>query len=201
MFFHQKDKQNISFHLNHLKGPWNKNKYKTCMFPKWVFPKIGVPQNGWFTMENPKIHDLGVPLFFRKHPNIQSPKKVAKSAWPGWVCLSLKFDLFFQEISNRTHGPRTPKPQYLIDLPTYLGVRWDSVPFNFRWNFWSPQNSLELTPPSPNPQTPPKWPQARYDSIQRNVPSHPKILGGGGGEETCSWFDGSKGCQVYLSIY
>ena len=31
---------------------------------KWVFPKIGIPQNGWFMMENPiKIYDLGVPLF------------------------------------------------------------------------------------------------------------------------------------------
>ena len=32
--------------------------------PIWVFPKIGVPQNGWLKMENPiKMDDLGVPLF------------------------------------------------------------------------------------------------------------------------------------------
>ena len=30
----------------------------------WGFLKIGIPQNGWFIMENPvKLDDLGEPLF------------------------------------------------------------------------------------------------------------------------------------------
>ena len=35
-----------------------------CPFtPIWVFPKIGVSQNGWFRIENPiKMDDLGIPL-------------------------------------------------------------------------------------------------------------------------------------------
>ena len=35
-----------------------------CFPVIWVFPKIRVPQNGWFTMEIPiKMDDLGVPPF------------------------------------------------------------------------------------------------------------------------------------------
>ena len=35
----------------------------------WVFPKIGVPQNGWFIMKNPiKMDDLGGPPLFLETP-------------------------------------------------------------------------------------------------------------------------------------
>ena len=40
---------------------------------------------------------------------------------------------------------RTPQPEYLIALATYLGVRWDSVPFNFSWT------------ESTGPQMPSSW--------------------------------------------
>ena len=70
----------------------------------WVFPKIGIPQNGWFISENPiKMDDLGVPLFFGnnwKHPYGVTIRRYfvfaiswSPASWPfrpfhGWVfCL------------------------------------------------------------------------------------------------------------------
>ena len=33
-------------------------------FPIWEFPEMGIPQNGWFIVENPiKMDDWGIPLF------------------------------------------------------------------------------------------------------------------------------------------
>ena len=68
-----------------LAGFLNHQEFVVCWFiysAIWVFPKIGLPQNGWFTRENPiKMDDLGVPLYLET---------------PIWHCTKSPCSKFFQ---------------------------------------------------------------------------------------------------------
>ena len=53
-------------------------------FNRWVFPKIGVPQNGWFIGGNPiKMDDLGVPLFLETTRFFKGPIYCKKKSFKG----------------------------------------------------------------------------------------------------------------------
>ena len=103
---------------------WSKNNQDGTVYVKiwfhspisiWVFPKIGVPQNGRFLMENPiKMDDLGVPLFSETPICISSSSLELKPP----LCLELKLHPWCCNLLLVQHR-RTRK----------RSVNWD-------WNSW-----------------------------------------------------------------
>ena len=61
---------------------------KTGFVYKWRFPKIGVPQNGWFILENPiKMDDLGENPLFSETPKWRFGLEECPFVfWPPAVC-------------------------------------------------------------------------------------------------------------------
>ena len=83
----------------------------------WVFPKIRVPQNGWFIMENPsKMYILGVPLILET-PIWRGLFKNSTQMTIGWI-RTLNDDQLYSET--------------LVVYPNFSGgttIFWISPPY------------------------------------------------------------------------
>ena len=75
---------------------------KSPMIHIWMFPKIGIPQNGWFIMENPiKMDDLGLPLFLEPPIWFMGQRPYSFKVW-GWHLLhDWKLPFQVQRIINK----------------------------------------------------------------------------------------------------
>ncbi len=102
----------------------------------WVFPKIGVPQNGWFTMENPiKMDDLGGTIIFG-NTQLHSPKLTFFDPEKWWLgddpfllgrlifrgCVSFREGIWLQPIPSYVGGAFAPVYGPLLNHGLWLVI-------------------------------------------------------------------------------